>query len=128
MNCKIIKLNTGESIIASVVSETPVYVEIYRAIKILIAPKDTDSFAVLMVKWDAAMDFKMSVKIFKNSIVSVGEPDEQFKKSYLEVYDEYETKDAFLEDNLEFKTVDDISNEIDKLISKLDNSANNTLH
>jgi hypothetical protein len=128
MSCKLIKLTTGETIIAMVVSETSSYVEIHRAIKILMTPKGTDSYAILMVKWDAAMDFEEPVKVFKTSIVSVAEPEAQFKKSYMEVFEEYENKNEFLEDNVEIKTVDDLANEIDQLMNMFKASANNTLH
>jgi len=128
MTCKLLKLTTGETIIAVVVSETSSYVEIHRAIKILMTPKGTDSYAILMVKWDAAMDFEEPVKVFKTSIVSVAEPEAQFKKSYMEVFEEYENKNEFLEDNVEIKTVDDLANEIDQLMSMFKASANNTLH
>jgi hypothetical protein len=128
MSCKLIKLTTGETIIAMVVSETSSYVEIHRAIKILMTPKGTDSYAILMVKWDAAMDFEKPVKVFKTSIVSVAEPEAQFKKSYMEVFEEYENKNEFLEDNVEIKTVDDLANEIDQLMNMFKASANNTLH
>lgn len=128
MSCKLLKLTTGETIIAVVVSETSSYVEIHRAIKILMTPKGTDSYAILMVKWDAAMDFEEPVKVFKTSIVSVAEPEAQFKKSYMEVFEEYENKNEFLEDNVEIKTVDDLANEIDQLMSMFKASANNTLH
>ena len=128
MTCKLLKLTTGETIIAVVVSETSSYVEIHRAIKILMTPKGTDSYAILMVKWDAAMDFEEPVKVFKTSIVSVAEPEAQFKKSYMEVFEEYENKNEFLEDNVEIKTVDDLANEIDQLMNMFKASANNTLH
>ena len=128
MICKLIKLNTGESIIASVMSETSTYIEVHRAIKILMTPKGTESYAILMVKWDPSMDFEVPVRVLKNAIVSIGEPEEQFKKSYMEVYEEYDLKNAFLEDEVDIKTVDDLANEIDNLFNMLNSSANNTLH
>lgn len=128
MNCKLIKLSTGESIIAYILSETSLYVEVYRAIKILMTPRSENSYAILMVKWDVAMDFKLPVKVFKTAIVSVGELDSQFEKSYLDLYEEYDLENNFLEDKVEFKTVEDLAGEVDRLMEKITNSANNTLH
>jgi len=126
MICKVLKLTTGETLIASIETESTTYVDLHRPIKILIAPRGTDSFSVMMIKWDSSMNFALPVRVFKSSIVSVAEPDQQFKESYMDIFNEYENRNA--ENELKFDTVDDLSNELEKLVSMMKSSANTTLH
>lgn len=130
MHCKVLKLSTGETIIGSVETESVTYVDVLRPIKILIAPHGEETFNVVMVKWDPTVDFNLPIRVFKTSIVSVAEPGHQFKKSYLEIYDEYENKNKVEneKEELDFDTVDDLSKELEKLVSMMKSSANTTLH
>jgi len=130
MICKVLKLSTGETLIASIETEASTYIDVVRPIKILIAPYGEDTFNVVMVKWDPILDFNLPIRVFKTSIVSVAEPKYQFKKSYLEIYDEYENKNKVEneKEELDFDTVDDLSKELDKLVSMMKSSANTTLH
>jgi hypothetical protein len=130
MYCKVLKLATGETIIGSVETESATYVDVHRPIKILIAPRGEETFNVVMIKWDPTVDFNLPVRVFKSSIVSVAEPANEFRKSYLEIYEEYEQKISSKgkEEDLELNTVDDLSAELEKLVSMMKNSSNTTYH
>jgi len=129
MICKILKLSTGETIIASIETESATYVDILRPIKIILVPQGKESFNVLMVKWDPSINFELPVRVFKTSIVSVSEPEISFKESYADIFNDYENEDV--EDELQFddiKNVDDLSKELEKIVSMMKSSANTTLH
>ena len=129
MICKILKLSTGETIIASIETESATYVDILRPIKIILVPHGKESFNVLMVKWDLSINFELPVRVFKTSIVSVSEPEISFKESYADIFNDYENEDV--EDELQFddiKDVDDLSKELEKIVSMMKSSANTTLH
>ena len=130
MYCKVLKLATGETIIGSVETESATYVDVHRPIKILIAPRGEETFNVVMIKWDPTVDFNLPVRVFKSSIVSVAEPASEFRKSYLEIYEEYDQKTSLKdkEEDLELNTVDDLSAELEKLVSMMKNSSNTTYH
>lgn len=130
MHCKVLKLATGETIIGSVETESATYVDVHRPIKILIAPRGEETFNVVMIKWDPTVDFNLPVRVFKSSIVSVAEPANEFRKSYLEIYEDYEQKNSSKdkEEDLELNTVDDLSAELEKLVSMMKNSSNTTYH
>lgn len=130
MYCKVLKLATGETIIGSVETESATYVDVHRPIKILIAPRGEETFNVVMIKWDPTVDFNLPVRVFKSSIVSVAEPATEFRKSYLEIYEEYEQKTSSKdkEEDLELNTVNDLSAELEKLVSMMKNSSNTTYH
>jgi hypothetical protein len=130
MHCKVLKLATGETIIGSVETEGATYVDVHRPIKILIAPRGEETFNVVMIKWDPTVDFNLPVRVFKSSIVSVAEPANEFRKSYLEIYEDYDQKTSSKnkEEDLELNTVDDLSAELEKLVSMMKNSSNTTYH
>ena len=130
MFCKVLKLSTGETIIGSVVEETKGYVDVERPIKILFAPRGKDSFNVMLIKWDPTSDFNLPARIFKASIVSVSEPNEEFRSSYMEIYNKYEDKQELVADAEERSTVDDLQEELETLIEMFaEQSSNNvTLH
>ena len=130
MHCKVLKLATGETIIGSVETEGATYVDVHRPIKILIAPRGEETFNVVMIKWDPTVDFNLPVRLFKSAIVSVAEPANEFRKSYLEIYEDYDQKTSSKnkEEDLELNTVDDLSAELEKLVSMMKNSSNTTYH
>ena len=128
MYCKVLKLSTGETIIGSIIEETKVYVDVEKPIKIVVAPRGKDSFNVMLVKWDPMTDFSFPSRIFKTSIVSVGEPTHDFRESYMEIYNKYESKeDDVVSDRDE---VDDLSDELEALVEMMGNqaSSNATYH
>lgn len=129
MYCKVLKLSTGETIIGSVVEETKGYVDVEKPIKVLVIPRGTDSFQVMLIKWDPTTNFDLPARIFKSSIVSVAEPNDEFKTSYLEIYNKYEEKQELVSAVEESNDVDDLSEELETLVEMLSQSSNNvTLH
>lgn len=127
MYCKVLKLSTGETIIGSIVEETKIYIDVEKPIKVVVAPRGKDSFNVVLVKWDPTVDFDLPSRIFKTSIVSVGEPTKDFRESYMEIYNKYDSK----EDNeSERDEIDDLSDELEALVEMLGKqaSSNATYH
>ena len=130
MYCKVLKLSTGETIIGSVVEETKGYVDVEKPIKVLVIPRGTDSFQVMLIKWDPTTNFDLPARIFKSSIVSVAEPNDEFRTSYMEIYNKYEEKQEVVSAiEEEPSSVDDLSEELETLVEMLSQSSNNvTLH
>lgn len=130
MYCKVLKLSTGETIIGSVVEETKGYVDVEKPIKVLVIPRGTDSFQVMLIKWDPTTNFDLPARIFKSSIVSVAEPNDEFRTSYMEIYNKYEEKQEIVSAiEEEPSSVDDLSEELETLVEMLSQSSNNvTLH
>lgn len=116
MICKLIKLVTGESIIGNITEETKVYIDIHRPIKVFVAPKGQDALGIMMTKWDYISNYDVPARVFKHSIVSVSEPHEGFKESYLEMYNQLD-KDPEEEDAEE-----SISNEFNEMKKQFDSS------
>ena len=122
MYCKVLKLLTGETIICSIAQETKTYIDVEKPIKILVAPVGKDSFNVMLVKWDPTVDFSLPVRVFKQSIVSVAEPNNDFRESYMEVYNKYDVKDSESEERDE---IDDLSDELEALVDMLAKHSSN---
>ena len=123
MYCKVLKLLTGETIICSIAQETKTYIDVEKPIKILVAPVGKDSFNVMLVKWDPTVDFSLPVRVFKQSIVSVAEPNNDFRESYMEVYNKYDVKEF---DSKERDEIDDLSDELERLVEMLSKHSSNT--
>jgi len=124
MYCKILKLSTGETIAGNVVEETSLYIDVMRPVRLIIAPKETSSMTVLFTKWDYTVDYELPMRIFKTSIVFVGEPDQQFKDSYKEMYLEF---DRPKKQELSFEDEeDDLSIELDEIVNRLQKITSNT--
>lgn len=130
MICKVLKLSTGETIIASVEVEATFFIDIRRPVKIMLVPRDENTFSAMMVKWDSSMNFNLPVRIFKAAIVSVAEPTESFRESYIEIYSEFETylNETEESDKQENEKEDDISSDLEKIMKMIKSSANTTLH
>lgn len=123
MYCKVLKLLTGETIISSISQETKTYIDVEKPIKIIIAPTGKDSFNVMLVKWDPIVDFNLPVRIFKQSIVSVAEPSQDFRDSYMEIYNKYDVKESKSEERDE---IDDLSDELEALVDMLAKHTSNS--
>lgn len=129
MFCKILKLSTGETIAGNIVEETSLYVDIMRPVKIIIVPKEKNSMTVMFTKWDHIVEYSLPMRVYKTAIVSVGEPPQDFKDSYIDIYNEFDeprkTELSFDDDE------DDLSNELEEIVKKLSavsNTENKTYH
>lgn len=121
MICKIIKLVTGETIAGDVVEETALYIDVMRPVRLVVAPKGDHSVSILFGKWDYTVNFDLPVRIFKTGLVSVGEPMDDFKKSYKEVYEEVDKETLSFEDD-----EDDLSSELEEIVKALSTASSNT--
>lgn len=130
MYCKVLRLSTGDTIIASITEEASSYIDVFRPIKVAIASKTDNTFNVMLLKWDPTTNFSLPMRIFKTGIVSVGEPNDEFLNSYMEIYNEYEQKTDDVEDKItKMETVDDLSDELERLLDLMKASSNTvTLH
>jgi hypothetical protein len=133
MICKVLKLSTGETIIASIEVEATSFIDIRRPVKVILVPQNENTFTAMMMKWDSSMNFDLPVRIFKSSIVSVAEPTESFKDSYIEIYSEFETYLNGIDDSEDQRDVrdvsdDDLSSDLEKIMKLMKSSANTTIH
>jgi hypothetical protein len=127
MICKIIKLVTGETVAGNVVEETAQYIDVMRPVRIVVTPKSNDSVSVLFARWDHTSDFDLPIRIFKSGLVSVGEPMEDFKQSYKEMYDGVDEKKSSLSfDDEDEDEEDNLSNELEEIVNNLQKMASNT--
>ena len=132
MYCKILKLSTGETIAGNIIEETSLYVDIMRPVKLIIIPKEKNSMSVMFTKWDHTVEYSLPMRVYKTAIVSVGEPPQDFKNSYIDIYNEFDDKKV---DTLSFDDEDDIaddlSDELEEIVKKLSavsNTENKTYH
>jgi hypothetical protein len=80
---KVFKLSNGETIIASIVKETPSYVEIDKPFKLIGMVNSEGSLNLGIYKWDYTIDYSYSTRLFKNSIVAVSEPTKNMTHTYI---------------------------------------------
>jgi hypothetical protein len=113
MLCKVLKLSSGETVIGNITEESRGYVEVHRPLKVVLHPTSSGNMAVALMKWDPVADFNLPSRIFKQSIVSVSEPSEEFKDNYIEIYDKYSKKDFEVE--VSEKEEDDTSENLTKI-------------
>ena len=132
MFCKVIKLSNGDTIIGSITKEERNYILVERPIRSQIVPIAEGTYRVVLVRWDPTMDFSVPVKVFKENIISVGDPTKEFLDSYVDVYNNYEKYLA--QDDEEVEELEEEEKEVDNekietimsMLSKL--GANTTIH
>ena len=122
MICKIIKLVTGETIAGDVVEETSLYIDIMCPVRLVISPKGDNSVSILFGKWDYTVNYNLPVRIFKSGLVSVGEPMDDFKTSYKEMYDEAINQKLLFDE----EESDDLSSELETIAKAFSNTTSNT--
>lgn len=133
MFCKVIKLSNGDTIIGSITKEERNYILVERPIRSQIVPIAEGTYRVMLVRWDPTMDFSVPVKVFKENIISVGDPTKEFLDSYVDVYNNYE-KYLAQDDEEEVEESEEEEGEVDNekietimsMLSKL--GANTTIH
>lgn len=113
--CKIFKLSNGESIICVVKKETPSYVEIEAPFKLntVYTPHGTVNLAIF--KWDHTIDYNSPIRIYKNSIVAIGNPNADMYYNYTAMINA--EPGGKVDEDLFPKDVG--NNEIDSLMTKL---------
>lgn len=80
--CKIFKLSNGDSIICMVTKETPSYIEIEDPFRVSHVYTQQGTVSIAMYRWDNTIDYDIPVRIYKNSIVAVGDPEKQIYLNY----------------------------------------------
>jgi trans-aconitate methyltransferase len=130
MQCKVLKLVNGETIMGSILDEGKTYVDVFRPVKIMINIRGETTYNVVLMKWDPIMNYNTPSRIFKTGILSVNEPTKEFLDSYIDVYNEYDMIKENKEPQSNIETVDDLSEELDKLMSLMTpkNTSNTTFH
>jgi len=131
MLCKVLKLNTGETILGNITEEARSYIDVHRPMKVSIIPNRSGSLSVALMRWEPISDFENPVRIFKYAIVAVSEPSVEFKDNYAEIYNQYENKE-FFEEKAEQPKEDDTSENLTKieemLKAMMESNTNHTLH
>jgi hypothetical protein len=131
MLCKVLKLNTGETILGNITEEARSYIDVHRPMKVSIIPNRSGSLSVALMRWEPISDFENPVRIFKYAIVAVSEPSIEFKDNYAEIYNQYENKE-FFEEKAEQPKEDDTSENLTKieemLKAMMESNTNHTLH
>ncbi len=132
MLCKVLKLNSGETLIGNITEEARGYIDIHRPLRVVLHATSNGNMAVALIKWDPVADFDLPSRIFKQSIVSVSEPSDEFKDNYIELYTKYDKKDFEVEDDKDDKEDDTSKNlsKIEEIIREMMTQSNtkHTLH
>lgn len=80
----ILKLSNGETVVATVTKETQGYVEVMNPFRVMLIPNG-HSMSLTILRWDMTIDFDYPVRIFKNTIVACGKPNETMQTNYNEI-------------------------------------------
>jgi len=100
----ILKLSNGETVIGNVSKETPSYVELTNPFRIMMIPNGMH-MSLTILRWDMTIDFDYPVRVFKNTIVACGKPNETMMLNYNEVvsngFDTSEPEEESTEKDLE---------------------------
>lgn len=84
-----LKLSNGETIIGTITKETVSYIDVNMPLKIVIMVcPDLSQMNMSVMKWDPTFDYAIPIRVYKNSIVACGEPNEMMIKNYNEVLDQ----------------------------------------
>ena len=80
--CKVFKLSNGETIICIVTKETPSYIEVEVPFRLnmMYTPHGTVNLAIM--KWDHTINYDQPIRVYKNSIVAVADPDVDMYRNY----------------------------------------------
>ena len=120
----ILKLSNGETIVATVTKETQGYVEVMNPFRIMLIPNG-HSLRLTIMRWDMTIDFDYPVRIFKNTIVACGKPNEQMQSNYDEVVvNGFDTE----EEEEESSTENDLEKIEEKVKELLKQSKSSKLH
>lgn len=121
----ILKLSNGETIVATVTKETQGYVEVMNPFRIMLIPNG-HTMSLTILRWDMTIDFDYPVRIFKNTIVACGKPNEPMQTNYNEVVaNGFDTNE---EEEEETSTENDLEKIEEKIKELLKQSKSSKLH
>ena len=84
---KIFKLSLGETIICIVLKETTSYVEIQFPFRLNMMHTAHGTINLALSRWDHTIDYNESIRLYKNSIVAVGDTTEDILVNYTRIID-----------------------------------------
>lgn len=113
--CKVFKLSNGETIICMVTKETPSYIEVEVPFRLnmIYTPHGTVNLAIM--KWDHTMNYDQPIRVYKNSIVAVADPDVDMYRNYTGMINAVPGEP----DEEEDESVDSGNTEIDKIMTNM---------
>ena len=80
----ILKLTNGETVVGTVAKETQGYIELTNPFRLLMIPNGR-TMGLTIIRWDMTIDFDYPVRVFKNTIVACGKPNDIMLSTYNEV-------------------------------------------
>jgi len=117
----ILKLSNGETVIGTVVKETQGYVELTNPFRIMMIPNGMH-MSLTILRWDMTIDFDYPVRVFKNTIVACGKPNETMMMNYNEVVSNgFDTSESEEEESTE-KNLETIEEKIGELVKEAKSS------
>lgn len=136
MICKILKLVNGDTIIGNITEETRLYIDIHRPIQVALIQKTPGVYGIGLHKWDSISRDDLPSRIFKQSIISVSDPAEDFLKSYTDIYRSYDKQDEESsldwEDDDKKEVIADIEESLEEILKAFErvgaSNTNHTLH
>lgn len=101
----VVKLSNGETVVGTVTKETSGYIELTDPYKLVMMLNKSGNMNLTIMKWDMTIDFDYPVRVFKNTIVACGKPNDKMVETYREIvengFDVSEEGDGSLEDDLD---------------------------
>lgn len=132
MLCKVLKLNTGETVMGNITEETRSYIDVHRPLRIVVVPKSNGAYAIALTRWEPVSNFEYPIRLFKQAIVSVSEPHDEFRDNYVEIYNQYDSKDIVEAVSSPDQKEDDTSENLTKieemLKTMMESNTRHTLH
>lgn len=108
----VLKLANGETVVGTVAKESQGYIELSNPFRLMMVPNGS-TMSLTILRWDMTIDFDYPVRVFKNTIVACGKPNDHMLSTYTEVvthgFDTNETED---EDESSVEEVEDRLKEI----------------
>jgi hypothetical protein len=132
MLCKVLKLNTGETVMGNITEETRSYIDVHRPLRIVVVPKNNGAYAIALTRWEPISNFEYPIRLFKQAIVSVSEPHDEFRDNYVEIYNQYESKEiieqAVSTEDKEDDTSENLTKIEEMLKAMMESNTTHTLH
>ena len=117
----ILKLSNGETVIGTVTKETQGFVELTNPFRIMIIPNGMH-MSLTILRWDMTIDFNYPVRVFKNTIVACGKPNETMMMNYNEVVSNgFDSNESEEEESTE-KDLESIEEKINELVKQAKSS------
>jgi hypothetical protein len=130
IECKILKLSSGETLIAAVVNAEDDYIEVEMPFRLVTTVNNRGNLNLSILKWDVTIDMTRTIIIYKNSIVAHGEPTENMRSSYFDLLNNgFGSNEEEVDDEEEKENLDaSITEEASKVIELLKAYRSNKLH